>query len=257
MDDYKELLKKQREFAKEFSTQLNGLLDGAPENLKGLLTQLRDKMNDQLEGLKPIEMVEGANEARWALNELRTYIDHMNEVARMFTDTLNAAQSEFMSQRNSLDERVQEYDRKVQDKELVDKESHEEQVRLAKESGYSQALNELKVSEQRKTQVSEAELLEPDGEVLRAEDFDARLTSAKTRAGEIKELGVALNQMPTAAGRAIGAESDEAYQSELKGIKEFAELALNHRPSGGPNPLQTPPGNPRDANSEEHAFLLV
>lgn len=188
-----------RESLQKFYINLLGTLNGAQTSVnqmntacftpeqKAELDKFKASLNDKLKQLEPIDMVAGAREALWALEDL----------GRMF-ETLNGIQGAINQQCTCLNERVKtEADQLVQTRlnsgELVTKEKVQELVNAAKLDGAKEGRELATLHSGRRERILKAGLAMPSDEIIGAADFDTRLQSATTHGDELKKQNISLN----------------------------------------------------------------
>lgn len=241
-----EALIKQRTQLSEVSlTSLNALLEQElPEAAKSKIKDLRDQINAKLSELPPIEMVDGASEAGWALNHLeRVYKDFISIMGGM-QNRVQEIIGSLSSEATALNSKVADFESRLTNGELVTKEDHEEKINLAKqtaaEEGRTVALNQFEQRNGRLEQLREAKLPVPADAILDSEEFETALNTAKERLPKLVEANANITNAPRMLNNALWG-SDEEFNKVLEDAKGMAGsvTARNRAPSAtaGAHPM--------------------
>ena len=220
-EQYRALLKKNREFFEGLNTTLHGMLEHLPEGARTQINAIKTSVNAVLEKMPATDQVPATMDAACALNYLAEALARTNEMAIQITDGLRKMQDDWTS---SLNNRIQEaITSKLTSGDFLEKQKATDLVTEAHRAGRTEALNEVKVVETRRTALATAGLPIPAEEILKLteDDFKARQDKAKDHAEKLKATGLSLNGT---IGQ-IAWLDEPAFATELTRTQEILEHA--------------------------------
>lgn len=177
-----------RELFQQHITSLNGLLNQPelPEPYKGNFQKLRDELNSKLSTLAPLEQVPAAGEISNVIRYAEYCIASALEQAKSATDHVRNMASELAK---AVVE-VNGYKEKIANKDLIDKETHQQLMTGARESAQAALLPTI--VDNRKGLIETAGLPPAPDKVLKLADqaeFNSRLGTTKENLTKMEAAG--------------------------------------------------------------------